>query len=125
MEQLTLFGAIYIAIMLLGFYLAYLYGHRTKNFKWPEYLAIVIWPIIFVLGLIYYFGLRILILFVLSSFAGFFMEYIIGLTYHKTLNKRLWEYRRLSVSGYTSLLSIPLWGVAGVLFWFLSKMVGL
>ena len=72
-----------------------------------------------------YIDIRILNLFIISSFTGFFLEYVIGLTYHKTLNRRLFEYKKFSINGYTSYLSIPIWGVAGVVFWFIAKMLNL
>jgi uncharacterized membrane protein len=120
-----LLGTIFIVVVLVGFYLAYLYGHKTKKFRWSEYIAIIIWPILCVFVMAYLIDVRILAMFILSCCAGFVLEYIVGLAYHKVLNKRLWEYKRLSINGYTSLLTIPIWGVAGVLFWFLGKMIGL
>jgi uncharacterized membrane protein len=125
MDKIILLGIIFIFIDLLGFYLAYLYGRHTKIFRWSEYAAIIIFPIIGVFIFAFIFDFRILSLFIISCLAGFSLEYIIGLTYHKTLNRKLWEYKRLSVGGYTSLLSIPMWGVVGVTFWFLGKIVGL
>lgn len=125
MEKDIYLGFIFLLVNLIGFYLAYLYGHKTKNFRWSEYFAIIIWPVVCIFALAYIYGPQVLSLFIFSSFLGFFFEYIIGLTYEKTLNKRLWEYKKFSVGGHTSLLSIPMWGIAGVIFWFLSKMVGL
>lgn len=126
MDKLTLLGTIFLFLCLAGFYLAYLYGRKTKVFKWSEYFAILILPLIFILALTYFIDTRILGLFFVSAFVGFTLEYIVGFTYHKTLNKRLWYYQeRFSINGYTSLLSIPIWGVAGVIFWFLSKLLGL
>jgi len=125
MEQLSTLGFIFVVITFVGFYLAYLYGRKTKSFRWSEYIAIIIWPLLTVLGLAYFVSSKILSLFLISALAGFALEYIIGLTYYKTLNRRLWTYGRLSVGGHSSLLSIPLWGVAGVMFWFIAKMVGL
>lgn len=60
-----------------------------------------------------------------SAAIGFLTEGILGFVYHKVLNKRLWEYEKLDIWGYTSLLSILLWGVGGVVFWFVSKFAGL
>ena len=125
MDQLTILGFILIIICFIGFYLAYLYGHKTKRFRWSEYIAITIWPLLAILVLAFFINIKILLLFVISSFIGFVLEYLAGLIYHKTLNKKLWEYKRLSLKGYTSLLTIPIWGFMGVLFWFLAKMIGL
>lgn len=118
-------GFLFIAVTFVGFYFAYLYGRRTKVFRWREYFAIIIWPIILVFVLAYIIDGRIMILFILSCFAGLILEYITGLTYYKTMNSRLWIYTRLSIGGHTSLLSIPLWGIAGVLYWYIGKMLGL
>jgi hypothetical protein len=120
-----LWGTIFILVTFLGFWLAYLYGRKTKNFRWSEYLALMAMPIIFIILFSYFIEIKVLSLFVVSSFMGFVLEYIIGFAYHKTLNRRLWIYKRFSIGGYTSLLSIPVWGAAGVIFWFISKFVGL
>lgn len=124
-NQFIYLGFIFLAINLIGFYLAYLYGHKTKKFLWREYFAIIILPLLSIVAMTYLFGPKILTMFVFSSVLGFFLEYIIGLTYYKTLNSRLWVYKRFGIQGYTSLLSVPIWGVAGIVFYFLSKMVGL
>ena len=123
--NIPLLSIIFLGLCFLGFYLAYLYGHKIKKFRWSEYFALIILPILCVLYLSIFYDIRILSLFIISSFVGFFLEYIIGFAYHQTLNKRLWKYKRLSVNGYTSLLSIPLWGIGGVVFWLISEMVGL
>ena len=125
MNQLIILGIIFIAVVLIGFYLAYLYGRKTRKFRWSEYIAIIIWPILCVFAMAYFLNVKVLAMFVISAFVGFILEYILGLTYHKVLNKRLWKYKRLSVRGYTSYLVIPIWGIAGVVFWFLAKMIGL
>lgn len=125
MNEITLLGTLFLGITSIGFYFAYLYGRKTKKFRWSEYYAIIILPVLCILFFSFYYDSKLLILFFVSSAVGFISEYVIGLVYHKTLNKRLWHYDRLSLNGYTSLLSIPLWGVAGIIFWFLSKFVGL
>ena len=125
MEKLVSFGFIFIVVSLVGFYLAYLYGRKTKRFKWSEYSAILAGPVLSIIILAVLIDIKILTLFLVSASVGFLLEYVVGLTYHKTLNKRLWRYERLSIDGYSSLLSVPIWGIAGVIFWFLGKMIGL
>lgn len=125
MEQLTIIGFVFVILSLAGFWLAYLYGHKTKRFLWSEYIAIITFPLLFVIALAYFVDIKILFLFFVSSVAGFVLEYLLGFGYHKVFSQRLWTYGRFSVNGYTSLLCIPIWGIAGVIFWFLSKMVGL
>ncbi len=110
---------------IIGIYLAYLFGKKTKKFRWSEYIAILFIPVIGSLSLSYFYGKEVVYLFFISSIIGFILEYMIGLAYHKTLNKRLWTYDRLSVHGYTSLLTFPMWGVAGIVFWLISRSIGL
>lgn|SRR3989338_1874196 len=121
----NLLGFIFIVICFLGFYLSYLYGRKTRKFLWREYLAIIILPLLCVIYLSIFVDIRILNLFLLSGFVGFLLEYVIGLTFHKTLNRRLWEYKFYSINGYTSLLTVPVWGMAGIVFWLIGKMLNL
>jgi len=124
--NIEILSLLFMALSIFGgSYLAYLYGRKTKQFRWSEYIAIIIFPILFIILYGFLVNIRILSLFFVGSFVGFVSEYIIGLTYHKTLNRRLWTYGRLNIHGYTSLLAIPFWGIAGVFFWFLSKILGL
>ncbi len=125
MEEIKTLWLLFVIVSFVGFYLAWLYGKKTTKFRWSEYFAIITIPIIFIVFLIAYYDLAILKMFVASAIIGFIAEGFIGFIYDKTLNKRLWTYNRLSVKGYTSYLSIPLWGIAGVVFWFISKLVGL
>ncbi|MDA1337369.1 MAG: hypothetical protein O3C23_01195 [bacterium] len=78
MDQILILGFIFIIITLVGFYLAYLYGHKTKQFYWREYIAIIIWPILAVLGFAYFIDTKILSLFLVSSFFGFVFEYLVA-----------------------------------------------
>jgi uncharacterized membrane protein len=110
---------------ILGMYFTYLHGRKTKKFKWSEYFLLISVPVVSSLSFSLIYGVRILYFFVISSIIGFLLEYILGFFYHKTLNRRLWTYGKYNVGGYTSILTFPLWGVAGMLFWVLSKQIGL
>lgn len=125
MTKIALLWSLFIVFSLIGFYLAHLYGKKTTNFRWSEYIAIIIAPIAFIIFLTFYYDFAILKMFIASAVIGFLAEGFIGFVYDKILNKRLWTYNRFSIKGYTSFLSIPLWGVGGVVFWFISKLVGL
>lgn len=125
MDLLKIIAPLCVIFCFAGFFLAYLYGKKTKNFKWSEYLLIIIWPTLCVLYMAYLYGLGIIVLYLASCWVGFVLEYLLGLIYHKVLNKKLWTYNRYSVNGYTSFLSIPFWGVGGVVFYFLAKLLGL
>ncbi len=108
-----------------GFYLAYLYGRKTKRFRWSEYVPLLAAPVGSIGVLAYVYNTKILYLFVVSAVIGLLFEYGVGKFYHMTLNRRLWTYSRYSLNGYTSWLAAPMWGIAGVVFWLLSSGVGL
>ncbi|MCX6763520.1 MAG: hypothetical protein NTZ97_02190 [Candidatus Moranbacteria bacterium] len=125
MGNSKILGLAFISLMFIGFYLAYLYGRKTKKFRWSEYLAIIILPVIFIIVFALFIDAKIIKLFIISVCVGSVFEYIFGLVYHRTMNKRLWTYDKFSIQGYTSLLSIPLWGIGGVVLWFAIKIAGL
>lgn len=120
-----LYPAFLILGSIVGIYLAYLYGRKTKQFRWSEYFALLCVPVLGSLGLSFFYGSKIIYFFVICSLVGFILEYVIGEAYHKTLNKRLWTYGKYSVNGYTSLLTFPMWGIAGIVFWLLAHSIGL
>jgi len=124
-NNFTLILLVFGTLSLIGFYLSYLYGRKTKKFKWSEYIALLSVPVLCSFGLTYFFGEKIIILFIKSMIIGFILEFGLGYSYHKILNKRLWVYDTSILGGYTNWLTLPMWGVAGILFWLISKSVGL
>ncbi len=99
-------------------------GKKLKkyHFSWSKYFCLLIPIIIAVVLYTIKFSASIVIVFLLFSLIGTFLEWLIGYLYHAIMGQRLWTYHRKSIGGYTSLLSIPLWGLAGVLFWLLAKL---
>ncbi len=119
-------AAVVAAVCLAGFYAAYLYGRKTKKFRWSEYEAIILVPILCTFILAYVYGVVILYDFLVSAIVGMLLEYTIGFVYHKTLNQRFWIYTRYTIgNGYTSWLTLPFWGFAGIVFWLIGKNVGI
>ncbi len=109
----------------IGMGTSYLLLRTSKEFRWSSFVAFLFAPVCASLLLTLVYGWRVLFLFAVSCVVGFLMEFSLGLLYHKTLKHRLWSYDRYNVGGYTSWLTIPMWGVAGVLFWLLGRVVGL
>ncbi len=123
LEQL--YPGILLVASLVGIYSAYVYGKNTQTFRWSEYVLLLVVPVLGSLGFALFYGVKVLYFFVASCIIGFVLEYSIGKAYHRTLNRRLWTYGKYSVDGYTSLLTFPMWGVAGVVFWLLARSIGL
>lgn len=114
-----------VIIIFVGFIFAYWYGRKTKEWKWSEYFFMATAPFAGMILLTYFEGIEILIFFLLSSFIGFIAEYTLGLLCEKTLGRRLWVYKKLNLGGHTSLLSLPFWGGAGIIFLSLVKILNL
>lgn len=115
----------FVILTFSGFLLTYAYSGNRSSFSWIEYIALIVIPITLVLSASIYVDGRIAVLFILGSFFGALYEYVIGFTYHKIMKRHLWTYHRFSMRGYTSLLSIPLWGIGTIFFWLLAKSIGL
>ena len=115
----------YVLIVGLFIALAYCYGRRTKEWKWSEYFLLALAPFVGTAFLAWFEGFKIIIFFALSGIAGFSGEIIMGFFSEKIFEKRLWSYERLSVGGHTSLLTLPFWGGAGIMFLILAKLLGL
>ena len=116
---------IFIIIACCGLLGAVWYGRKTARFRWSEYAALIIFPTGSVLWLAYRYGTVVFSLYVASAVFGTLAEWVLGWTYHRTLGSRLWEYKRFSISGYTSILSMPFWGITGIIFILLAKILGI
>lgn len=96
-------------------------GGRINNFSWWRFIALLSIPLITVFILSLSHGSIVWWIYGGFSLVGSILEWLIGFSYHKLMGHKLWQYQQYSVHGYTSWLSIPLWGLAGVMFWLLAK----
>ena len=118
---------LYIAIVAIGVLLEVLVISilsKNKRIKarldamtWLKYLVLMIFPWFAVVMVFRQLGLIVFNVYFAFSFLGAFFEWLIGFSYHQIVGERLWTYHKYSINGYTSWLSLPLWGLAGVLFW--------
>ncbi len=122
MNNVYLYSVIAIVLM---FIFAYWYGRKTKEWRWSEYLFMAAAPFIGMITLAYFEGTRIITFFLLSALVGFIAEFLLGLLCEKTLGRKLWIYRKLSLGGHSSLLSLPFWGGAGIIFLALARLLNL
>lgn len=95
--------------------------YKKYHFTFGRYLYYLIAPITAVIFAISQSGIYLLNIFLIFSLVGTILEWLAGFAYHMIVGQRLWTYHRYSVGGYTSLFSIPLWGLGGILFWLLVK----
>src|SRR3989344_4498855 len=61
--------------------------------------------------------------FLICAAVGTFLEWLVGFSYYQVVGERLWTYHRYAIKKYTSFLSIPIWGLAGVFIWLLSRAI--
>ena len=94
---------------------------KEHHFSFSRYIYLLIFPLLATFIMIQRTGSQLLLVCLSFALVGTFLEWLIGFFYHKIVGQKLWTYHRYSLSGYTSLLSIPLWGLAGALFWLLAK----
>lgn len=94
---------------------------RKNHFTLGKYFYLLLFPFIATIVLINQEGMSILQVFFLFSALGTIFEWLIGYSYNKIVGSRLWTYHKYSINGHTSFLSIPLWGLAGILFWLIEK----
>lgn len=94
---------------------------KHYHFSFGRYIFLMLFPLIATILLTVSAGATLIKMFIAFAVIGTFFEWLIGYSYHMVVGQRLWTYHRLGLSGYTSLLSIPLWGFAGAVFYLLAR----
>jgi hypothetical protein len=98
-----------------------LYGKSTRKFLWSEYAVLAMLPSISVLWAYGMYGPITFYVYIIACVVGTSAEYMVGWAYHVSMSRKLWVYKRLSIHDYTSILSVPFWGIAGVSFLVVSR----
>lgn len=115
-------GGVILELIIKNLYLFFTKKEINQHrFSFLRYLFLLLFPLVATLVIILRTDKKLLLVFFTFSFMGAFIEWLIGFFYHKIVGQRLWRYYHYSLSGYTSWLSLPLWGLAGVLFWLLAR----
>ncbi len=96
---------------------------KEYHYRLGRYLFYLMFPLMAIIFSYFFAGTKVVFIFFAFSLLGTFLEWLAGFSYHMVVGQRLWTYHRYSFGGYTSLFSAPLWGLAGVLSWFLGKLI--
>lgn len=115
------FGGVFLEVFLFKMFHREGKNGKMNVFSYSKYLLMLIPPFLGLVILTAKVGPDPLKMFLISVVIGPILEWFIGYFYHLFSGERLWTYHKLSISGYTSWLSLPFWGNAGVLFWLLAK----
>jgi len=113
-----------VLVIYLVLLIAYSYGKKTRAWKWSEYVLMTLGPLV---GLFLFYlvdSWKAVAFFLGSCVIGFLGELIIGFLFEKTLGRKIWEHKKMSVRGHTSWLVIPFWGMAGLMFLALLRILG-
>ena len=94
---------------------------QENSFSYLQYSLFLIPPILGLVILTMQVGFNPLKMYLIFIVIGPIIEWFLGYLFDLFFGERLWTYHRLNISKYTSWLSLPFWGNAGVLFWLLAK----
>lgn len=91
--------------------------YKNHHYSFSKYLYFIILPILIIIYFVHGSSLNFIAVFLGFSLFGTLAEWIIGFFYHKIVGQRLWTYHKYAIFNYTSFLSIPMWGLAGLIFY--------
>jgi len=119
-------GLVVIGVLLEVFLSQFHYFFTKKHYKKyhysiGRYLFLLLFPFLATIYILSHTGLKLINVFLAFALLGTFLEWLVGFSFHMVVGHRLWTYYRYNINTYTSLLSIPLWGLAGILFWLLAQ----
>jgi uncharacterized membrane protein len=115
-------GGVVLEAIALETYLYFTKKHLRKNyFFYGRYVFLLTFPLLGTLIVINIEGWPLFKIFLSFMAIGPVFEWLVGFFYYHIVGARLWTYHKLSLWGHTSLLAVPLWGMAGILFYLLTQ----
>lgn len=126
---IILFMLLALEFFLEGAVARYYFGSRHKIQRLIKKHHFSIWRYLLFFGIPFVttvlfaaqYNRSLLTIFFTFAVVGTIMEWLTGYAYYNVVGTRLWTYNRYSLNGHTSLLSLPLWGFAGVFFWVVTS----
>ncbi|OGE75933.1 MAG: hypothetical protein A3K06_03510 [Candidatus Doudnabacteria bacterium RIFCSPHIGHO2_01_52_17] len=97
--------------------------YKEHHFTFGKYFFLLLFPLVAVFITTLRLGTTALSAFLICAAVGTFLEWLVGFSYYQVVGERLWTYHRYAIKKYTSFLSIPIWGLAGVFIWLLSRAI--
>lgn len=118
---LVIGGVLLEVLISQGYYVLTKKHYKKYHYSLGRYLFLLLFPLLATTYILTTTGVKLLNIFLVFALIGTFLEWMVGFSFHMVVGHRLWTYYRYNITTYTSLLSIPLWGLAGVLFWLLAR----
>ena len=98
-------------------------GYTEHRFSIGKYFFLLSFPFVATVSVVPFAGWKFVAILISFSVVGAFLEWLTGWSYHQVVGQKLWTYHRYPIGGgYTSVLTLPLWGLAGGFFWLLAML---
>jgi hypothetical protein len=119
---------LYLSMVAIGVFIeifvSRLYEAKNKkkkhHFLFARYILLLFFPLLVTTQIIYTYGTVLFKVFLVFMLVGPLLEWSVGAAYYGVVGSRLWEYKTYPINKNTSWLTIPIWGMTGVLFYLLS-----
>jgi len=127
-QQLVLFLFCIIGGVVCEGIFSHVYRKHIKKkpkvrFSFLRYFFLLLLPIIGTLITFLLAGIPAIKTFFIFTLLGPIFEWCVGFSYESIVGEKLWTYQKYSITGNTSLLAIPFWGFAGILFYYLARIL--
>ncbi len=122
--------ALFLAIVILGVFAVAVAtkqprrSHKkgSKQFNFKRYILHMLFPMLAVVLAYQNIGTPVVYVFIAGAVAGLVLEYLVGASFSFIEGARLWRYYHYDISGNTSWLVLPIWGMAGVMCLLIARM---
>ena len=114
-------GGVFAEVVMFKLYVLFIRPRSSIKSGLIKFCYLLSLPMLAVLVITQRIGIVVLYIFIISSLVGTLFEWLAGFAYEYVVGKRLWTYHDYTLNEYTSMLSIPLWGFAGVLLWLAAQ----
>lgn len=95
--------------------------YKTHHFSVSKFIYFLIFPLLITMYFVQKQTMDVFSIFIGFALFGTLAEWLIGYFYEKIVGERLWTYHRYAINKYTSVLSIPMWGLCGLIFYQFMK----
>ncbi len=93
---------------------------HPSHFYLSRYLYLMSMPLLAMIVLYLLSGMTPIRIFIIFALLGPVLEWLIGFAYESVVGQKLWTYHRFAISGYTSFLTMPIWGLGAIIFYYLA-----
>lgn len=121
---LGLFGEVFVALLSEAIHHKPFRIHHTFSLgKQISLFLLPVWGILAVL--LFGHSIGVVMLFFASAVVGTIFEFLTGYFFYRVFEVKIWTYKYGALGTFTSIYSIPYWGIGGILFFTVGKIFGI